>query len=227
MGADDPAAVVAEARRALFVMTGILAVLWIIQIVNAALSYRLTADYGIRPRDLGSLPDILTAPFLHFSWTHIEGNSGPLFIFGFLAAYRGVAKFAGVTVLVILTSGLAAWFFESPGSIGAGASGVVFGYFGYIMVRGFFDRHAIDLLVGAVMALCFAYQFAVLLPQQGVGWQAHIGGLAGGILAGWVFRDRRAAPARPDRADKASPGSGSRYDGSRSDLHRQLDDLGL
>ena len=135
MGADDPAAVVAEARRALFVMTGILAVLWIIQIVNAALSYRLTADYGIRPRDLGSLPDILTAPFLHFSWTHIEGNSGPLFIFGFLAAYRGVAKFAGVTVLVILTSGLAAWFFESPGSIGAGASGVVFGYFGYILVR--------------------------------------------------------------------------------------------
>ena len=231
MDAGDPAAVLAEARKALFVMAGILALLWIIQIINYADGYRLTFEYGIRPRALGSLPDILTAPFLHFSWTHIEGNSGPLFIFGFLAAYRGVAKFAGVTVLVILTSGLAAWFFESPGSAGAGASGVVFGYLGYIMVRGFFDRHAIDLLIGAVMALCFAYQFSVLLPQRGIGWQAHIGGLVGGILAGWVFRDRRrdqrTAAARSGRPARSPAGPGSRYDGPRGDLHKQLDDLGL
>ena len=196
----------AGARNALFVMTGVLVVIWAIQLVNVADGYHLTLDYGIRPRDLGSLPYILTAPFLHFSWTHIEGNSGPLFIFGFLAAYRGLAKFAAVTALVIVTSGLAAWFFESPGSVGAGASGVVFGYFGYIMVRGVFDRHAIDVLVGAVMALCFAYQFAVLLPHQGIGWQAHVGGLAGGILSGWLFRDRRAAravkPARGHRGGR-------------------------
>ncbi|HTP17839.1 MAG TPA: rhomboid family intramembrane serine protease [Streptosporangiaceae bacterium] len=227
MAADDPAAVLAEARKALYVMAGILAALWIIQIINSADGYRLTFDYGIRPRALGSLPDILTAPFLHFSWTHIEGNSGPLFIFGFLAAYRGVAKFAGVTVLVVLSSGLAAWLFESPGSVGAGASGVVFGYFGYIMVRGFFDRHAIDLLIGAVMALCFAYQFSVLLPQRGIGWQAHIGGLVGGILAGWVFRDRRTVPAGPARPPGSPPRPASRYDGPRGDLHKQLDDLGL
>jgi membrane associated rhomboid family serine protease len=188
--------VIAGARKALFVMVGVLAVLWIVQIVNWADHYHLTFDYGIRPRDVSALPYILTAPFLHFSWTHIEGNSGPLFIFGFLAAYRGIAKFAGVTAIVVVTSGLAAWFFESPGSVGAGASGVVFGYFGYIMVRGLFDRHAIDVLIGAVMALCFAYQFSVLLPHQGIGWQAHVGGLAGGILSGWLLRDRGAARSR-------------------------------
>jgi membrane associated rhomboid family serine protease len=191
----DPETVIAQARTALFVMVGVLAVLWIIQIANWADHYQLTLDYGIRPRDLGDLPDILTAPFMHFSWAHIEGNSGPLFIFGFLAAYRGVVRFLGVTVVVVLASGLAAWLFESAGSVGAGASGVVFGYFGYVMVRGFFDRHAIDMLIGAVLALCFAYQFTVLLPHAGIGWQAHIGGLIGGVLAGWVFRDRRAAAA--------------------------------
>ena len=143
------------------------------------------------PRNVSRLPDIFAAPFLHFSWAHIEGNSGPLFIFGFLAAYRGVKKFAYVTVLVIITSGLAAWLFEPANTVGAGASGVVFGYFGYIMVRGFFDRHPIDMLIGAIMALCFAYQFTVLLPQAGIGWQAHIGGLVGGVLAGWLFRDKR------------------------------------
>src|SRR6266487_3286950 len=202
IGAGDPATVLAEARKALFVMVGFLAVIWIVQLANWADHYQLSQSYGIRPRDAGSLPDLLTAPFLHFSWAHIEGNSGPLFIFGFLAAYRGVTKFFGVTALVILTSGLGAWLTENSGSVGAGASGVVFGYFGYIMVRGIFDRHAIDLLIGAVMALCFAYQFSVLLPHQGIGWQAHVGGLAGGIVSGWLFRDRRAARSR-----RAAPGA--------------------
>jgi membrane associated rhomboid family serine protease len=203
--------VVAGARRALFVMVGVLALIWALQVANVADAYHLTRSYGIRPRDLSSLPNILTAPFLHFTWGHIEGNSGPLFIFGFLAAYRGIAKFAAVTAIVVLTSGLAAWFFEPPHSVGAGASGVVFGYFGYIIVRGLFDRHAIDVLIGAVMALCFAYQFAVLLPHEGIGWQAHVGGLVGGILSGWLLRDHRAAqPAgKPGRKSAASGTAGT------------------
>jgi membrane associated rhomboid family serine protease len=231
LGTGDAAAVLAEARKALFVMVGFLALIWVIQIANWADHYQLTQTYGIRPHDASSLPDILSAPFLHVSWAHIEGNSGPLFIFGFLAAYRGVTKFLGVTVLVILTSGLGAWLFESSNSVGAGASGVVFGYFGYIMVRGFFDRHAIDMLLGAVMALCFAYQFTVLLPHAGIGWQAHIGGLVGGVAAGWVFRERRAGTPRPLRSRlRSAPGRAvtkSYEEGPRSDLHRQIDDLGL
>ncbi|MEP7026084.1 MAG: rhomboid family intramembrane serine protease, partial [Actinomycetota bacterium] len=112
----------------------------------------------------------------------------------------------------------------------------------YIMVRGFFDRHAIDLLIGAVMALSFAYQFSVLLPQAGIGYQAHIGGLAGGVLAGWIFRDRRARAAgtpagltggKPGlaggKSGLAGPAAGKpgAVDPSRADLHKQLDDLGL
>jgi membrane associated rhomboid family serine protease len=228
-------------------------VIWALQIANYADSYNLTHSYGIVPRDVSSLPNILFAPLLHFSWTHIEGNSGPLFIFGFLAAYRGIGKFAAVTAIVVLTSGFAAWFFEATNSVGAGASGVVFGYFGYIMVRGLFDRHVIDLLLGAVMALCFAYQFAVLLPHQGIGWQAHVGGLVGGIASGWLLRDRRvSAPAaspgkagaavepassvwlpsasggKPAKSGKA-PGKDLAVDPSnpRAELYKQLDDMGL
>ena len=248
--------ILAVARKAFFVMVGVLVVIWAIQIVNWADGYRLSVEYGIKPRDVGSLPYILTAPFLHFSWTHIEGNSGPLFIFGFLAAYRGIGKLAAVTLIVVLTSGLAAWFFEAPGSVGAGASGVVFGYFGYIMVRGLFDRHGIDVLIGAVMALCFAYQFSVLVPQQGIGWQAHIGGLAGGIIAGWLLRERGRAKSSVAKAPKAKratapaaqatvagatatttaiePAKGKAAkkfavpdDNPRADLYKQLDDLGL
>lgn len=162
------------------------------QIVNWADGYRLSFDYGIHARELSSLPEIITAPFLHFGWTHIEGNSGPLFIFGFLAAYRGVRRFLGVTALVVIGSGLGAWFTAADNTVGAGASGVVFGYFGYIIVRGLFDRRPIDLVIGLVMALCFAYQFSLLIPAvEGIGWQAHLFGFVAGVLGGWVFRNRR------------------------------------
>src|SRR5580693_4711065 len=225
LGASDAESVLAEARKALFVMVAFLAILWIIQVANAFDHYQLTNNYGIRPRELASLPDIVTAPFLHVSWTHIESNSGPLFIFGFLAAYRGVVRFLGLTAMVIVVSGLAAWFFGDPHSNGVGASGVVFGYLGYILVRGFFDRHGIDILIGAVMALCFAYQFTVLLPHAGIGWQAHIGGLVGGVAAGWIFRERQAG-TRPGKGSvRSKPASAA--SGPRADLHKQLDDLGL
>jgi membrane associated rhomboid family serine protease len=240
--AGDAESLLAEARKALFIMVGFLAILWIIQLINAADHYQLTLHYGIRPRDTGSLPDILAAPFLHVSWTHIESNSGPLFIFGFLAAYRGVARFLGLTALVIISSGLAAWFTGTPGTVGVGASGVVFGYLGYILVRGFFDRRGIDIMLGAVMALCFAYQFTVLLPHNGIGWQAHIGGLAAGVVGGWIFRDRTVGAPRSDvkpvasrPAAKAAVGAGPAMPAADSgpysipdaDLHKQLEDLGL
>jgi len=213
LGTDDAASLVAEARKALFVMVGFLAILWVVQLVNFAYRYRLSMAYGIIPHDVHSLPYLLTAPFLHVSWTHIESNSGPLFIFGFLAAYRGVKRFLGLTALVIVTSGMAAWLFGDVGTVGVGASGVVFGYLGYVLVKGLFDRHGIDIMIGAVMALCFAYQFTVLLPQAGIGWQDHIGGLAGGLAGGWIFRDRAAAAARSKAraaaAAKTSPASTS------------------
>jgi membrane associated rhomboid family serine protease len=232
LGRGEAEEVLAEARKALFVMVAFIAVLWIIQIANWADHYQLTADYGIIPHDVARLPDIFTAPFLHFSWTHIEGNSGPLFIFGFLAAYRGVWKFLGVTLVVVITSGLGAWIFENPHDLGAGASGVVFGYFGYIIVRGIFDKHPVDLVVGLVMALCFAYQFTVLLPQQGIGWQDHIGGVVGGVLAGWLFREgwRKPADGQPGSGGgRPRSKSSSRVpaDNPRADLHQELKDMGL
>ena len=207
-GTGDAESLIAEARKALFVMVGFLAILWLVQLANFADGYHLSRAYGIIPLDAHSLPYLLTAPFLHVSWTHIESNSGPLFIFGFLAAYRGVTRFLGLTALVIVASGLAAWTFGPRGTVGVGASGVVFGYLGYVLVKGLIDRHGIDILIGAVMALCFAYQFTVLLPQAGIGWQDHIGGLVGGVAGGWIFRDRAAAAARSKArtaAKKPSP----------------------
>ncbi|MEV6828313.1 rhomboid family intramembrane serine protease [Amycolatopsis sp. NPDC051102] len=198
---------IAEAKKALWVMVGLLAVLWLVQIVNAVDDYDIGRDLGIMPRDPASLPDVLTSPFMHYGWGHLEANSGPLFIFGFLAAYRGVKKWFGVSLLIIVASGLGVWFTAPSNTVTVGASGLLFGYFGYVIVRGLFDRHPIDIVIGLVMALCFAYQFTSLLPtDERVSWQGHLFGFAGGIIGGWLFRDRRPkAVATPDPATALLP----------------------
>jgi membrane associated rhomboid family serine protease len=173
-------------------MVGFLVLLWVIQAANWADGYRLDGVLGIQPHSLSHLPGILTAPFLHVSWQHIEGNSVPLFVLGFLAAYRGVAKFLAVSAIVIVISGLTVWLFQSGGSLTVGASGLVFGYFGYVLARGLFDRNWIDISVGVAAGLMYYYILLVALPgTPGISWLDHSGGLAGGVLAGWLLRARR------------------------------------
>ncbi|MFM9446023.1 rhomboid family intramembrane serine protease [Streptomyces acidiscabies] len=230
---------IAEARKAFFVMFAFVAVVWAIQLANFADDYGLSRDYGIVSGDAGSLTHILTAPFLHWNWDHLESNSGPLFVFGFLAAYRGVAKFLVLSGLVAVVSGATVWLFEADRVSTVGASGLIFGYFGYVVVRGLFDRHLIDSLVGVVMGASFAYLLTVAVPgTPGVSWLGHLGGLVGGLLGAWLLRDRRAKAPKSGPSAPATPsvtgGGGTKgelpaspADGSRADLHKELKDLGL
>ncbi|MFF3983817.1 rhomboid family intramembrane serine protease [Streptomyces sp. NPDC001797] len=228
----SPEQMIAEARKAFFVMFGLLAVVWLVQLANYSDHYALSRDHAVVSGDVGTLPDILVAPLLHWSWAHIESNSGPLFVFGFLAAYRGVARFLGLTLLIALSSGLVVWFFEHGDVATVGASGLIFGYFGYVVVRGLFDRHLIDTLIGIVMGASFAYLLTVAVPgTPGVSWLGHLGGLLGGLVGAWLFRDRRAPrPASGDLTPRTPAGGRTpqpRPDSPRSDLYKELDDLGL
>ena len=225
-----------EARKAFFLMVGFIALIWALQVLNWADHYRLDASYGILPHDVARLGDIFTAPFLHYSWDHIEGNSGPLFVFGLLAAYRGVVRFLGVTVLVAVTSGLAVWLFQGSQTLTVGASGLIFGYFGYVLARGVIDRNLIDALAAVVMALSYAYILTVAIPgAPGVSWIGHLGGLIGGIASGWIFRTRRTipgtAPAKIPVDSGRVPGGTvavpTTPDNPRADLYKELGDLGL
>jgi membrane associated rhomboid family serine protease len=200
-------------------------------VVNWADGYRLDVDFGILPHNVSRLPEILTAPFLHVSWQHIEGNTVPLFVLGVLAAYRGIKKFLLMTLIVAVVSGLAVWLFQSTNEPTVGASGVIFGYFGYVVVRGLFDRNFTDAIVGALAAIAYAYILTVAIPgTPGVSWIGHAGGLAGGILAGWILRVRRRPAAAVPAAAKTPPKTSatrSTADNPRAALHKELGDMGL
>jgi membrane associated rhomboid family serine protease len=245
---------VRKLRDAVVLMAAFVALIWILQVFNWADGYRLDPEFGILPHNVGRLPEIFTAPFLHVSWQHIEGNTVPLFVLGVLAAYRGVKKFLLVSLIVAVASGLAVWLFQSGNTVTVGASGLIFGYFGYVVIRGFFDRNLLDIGIGIVAGVLYWTILQVAIPgTPGVSWIGHVGGLVGGVVAAWVLRERSTAVGagahgwttgfgRPlgsgqrDRApdagssgSAASGGTTSVHPGSQAaaDLLRKLDDMGI
>jgi membrane associated rhomboid family serine protease len=233
---------VRKVRDALVLMGAFIALIWILQVFNWADGYRLNGYFAIGPHDLSRLPDIFTAPFLHLSWQHIEGNTVPLFVLGVLAAYRGIGKFLLVTLIIAMASGLAVWLFQSGSEMTVGASGLIFGYFGYVLIRGFFDRNLVDIGVGVVAGLLYWTILQVAIPgTPGISWIGHLGGLFGGVLAAWVLRTRTPAGVTAGGwttglsggrlggvlARGGSTSAGDASDPGAAGLLRELDDMGL
>jgi len=213
-------------RDALIVMGVFLAVIWVLQVANWADGYRLDTEFGILPEHVSRLGDIFTAPFLHFSWQHIEGNSVPLFVLGVLAAYRSIGRFLLVSLIVILTSGMAVWLFQPSNELTVGASGLIFGYFGYVLVRGFFDRSLVDIGIGLAAGVLYWTILQVAVPgTPGVSWIGHLGGLVGGVLAAWLLRS--APPLRRPKPRTANPQPVSPDGKSVDDLLRDLKKQGF
>ncbi|HEY3682406.1 MAG TPA: rhomboid family intramembrane serine protease [Streptosporangiaceae bacterium] len=175
------------------------ALLWIIEGVNAVTGDSLI-HLGIIPRTMGGLEGVVFAPFLHGSFGHIAANTLPLLILGFLAAVRGTQRFLVASVIIILVSGLGVWLTAASGSVTVGASGLILGYFGYLLARGLFDHSLVDIAIAVAVAVFYGTLiFAVLPGASGISWQAHLFGLIGGVIAAWVQRRPRlrAAPPRP------------------------------
>lgn len=190
--------------RAALIMVGYLVLLWLVDLINNIQHRSLNPELGIEPRDPGRLPEIVTAPFLHASVAHLAANAMPLFGLGLIAALTGVWRFVAVTAVIIVVSGLGVWMFAPSNSITVGASGVVFGLFGYLVVRGLIDRRPVDIVVAAGVAIAYGYLLPGVLPgQEGVSWQGHASGVVGGVAAAWLFRRRR--PGRDKPAEPAAP----------------------
>jgi len=186
--------IASELKLHAFLLASILAVMWGLEIVDLyALGGALDA-YGIHPRETDKLVGIAFAPFLHGNLAHLMGNSIPLLIFGWIIMLHQVRDFFTVATLSTLVSGVGTWLVGAPGSVHIGASGVVFGLFGFLLLRGWFRRSIGSILLSlAVFGMYGGILWGVLPTQPGVSWEGHLFGFAGGVLAARILagRDRR------------------------------------
>lgn len=182
----------ARAKGGLLVLCGFVAVLFAIELFNALMLRSLNRTFGLRPRSADGLLDIFTFPLLHADLNHLLSNSLPLIIFGFLVFLSGLKVFLTALSFSWLGSGLTVWLIGNSG-VTVGASGLVFGLFSFLLVRGFFNRSWQQILLAVVLFMGYGSILLGVLPIVAgyVSWQAHLGGAAGGLAAALLLRARR------------------------------------
>lgn len=165
-----------------FLILGTVCVIWAVEVLNL-LSGRQFASLGVLPRHISGLIGIPLSPFIHGSVSHAMVNTMPFLVLGGLVALRGVRAFLSVSVFVILCGGAALWLFGRA-SYHIGASGLIFGYFGYLVARGWYERSTGAILT-ALLAL-FLYGglvWGVLPSRSFISWEGHLFGMLAGVLA--------------------------------------------
>ncbi len=176
----------------LMLVGAMVAVMWIVEIVDAIGNGSLDR-FGIRPRAVDGLDGIVFSPFLHGSFSHLIGNTIPFVVLGGLIALSGLVRVAAVTLLVAGIGGIGVWLTASSNSVHIGASGIVFGYAGYLVARGLFTRSLMHLAVGALVAAIWGTTLlSGLVPHDGISWQGHLFGAIGGVIAARMLSPTRA-----------------------------------
>ena len=120
-------------------------------------------------------------------------NTLPLIIFGFLVLLSGLRVFLTALACSWLASGLGVWLIG--GQVTVGASGLVFGLFAFLLVRGFFNRNWWQILLSVVLFMVYGGSCSASCRRRwpASSWQAHLGGAIGGVVAAVLLRRRRPA----------------------------------
>jgi membrane associated rhomboid family serine protease len=172
------------------VLGGTLGVFWGVFAVNSLLGGSLLR-LGVIPRTTVGLRGILFAPFLHASLNHIVANTIPFVALGWMVMLRDERHFIPVTLAGMVGSGLMAWLLGAPGTVHIGASGVIFGYLGFLMLTGWYTRSFVSILLSVVVTLVWgSLVFGMMPGAPGISWQAHVGGFLGGAFAARVVSPR-------------------------------------
>jgi membrane associated rhomboid family serine protease len=170
------------------------ALLWVVQVVNWITGYSLNSTFGLIPRYLSGLDGVIAMPLLHGSLAHLMANTPPLLVMGGLLVATTTRALLPVNAIVVGLGGGLVWLFGSS-AIHIGASGLVFGWFGFLVARGLVDRSPITLGAALLVGVLYgSILWGVLPGQPGVSWEAHLFGAIAGAAAAFLVRTHVHAP---------------------------------
>lgn len=176
-----------------------IAVMWIIRAVDLVVpGSGSVIGHGIVPRTWTGLEGIAVAPLIHLDFSHLIANTIPLIVLGALVLLRGVVEFLIVVFTSAAIAGLGTWLFGAGNTQHVGASGIVFGLFGYLLIRALFDRRWSSALITLVVASAYGgAMLSAIVPEDGISWSGHFFGFTGGLVSA---RMTAAAEQRKERS---------------------------
>ncbi len=162
----------------------VLAFLWCVNIIGWLCGgcFRVL---GIYPRHLFGLPGIIFSPIVHANADHLFFNSLPLFILMAFLMALGIPHFLVITVWIVLISGSLLWLVGRK-AIHLGASGVIMGYWGYILARSWFHPSMSSIMVSLIILYYLGGMFLSLFPsEEKVSWEGHCCGAIAGVITAY------------------------------------------
>lgn len=161
-----------------------IALFWIIEILDFWVFQGGLDRYGIQPHSLIGLKGILFAPFLHGGFGHLIANTIPFLTLGWLTMIQETSDFFIVSLLAAIVGGAGVWLFGSPDSVHIGASILIYGYLGFLLLRGYFQKNIPSIALSVIVAVLYGgFIWGVFPSQMGVSWQGHLFGFIGGAIA--------------------------------------------
>lgn len=188
MSRDEMKGFAREVTAQIMILGSIVALMWGLEMIDLFLGGSSRScgglnQFGIFPRQAGGLRGILFAPLLHGGFAHLIANTIPFVTLGWLVMLRRTTDFFWVTIVAMLVGGLGTWLFGSRGCH-IGASGVIFGYLGYLLSRGYFERRIGSILFSLIVLVFYGGLLWGVLPTQfGISWEGHLFGFLGGVVA--------------------------------------------
>jgi len=136
----------------------------------------------------GQVWRVLSSMFLHAGFAHLALNMISLYFLGsFIEEAFGRGRFLALYLLSGIAGGLAYLYFGAFDGAAVGASGAIFGLLGgvlgYSLGRGTFSwQNPIIRQLLILLALNLYIGFSI----PNISNTAHLGGLAGGVVFGWL-----------------------------------------
>ncbi|MCP4486543.1 MAG: rhomboid family intramembrane serine protease [Gammaproteobacteria bacterium] len=161
-----------------------IALIWGVAIVDLFLETDLT-QYAVRPRDPDRLTGVVFMHFLHNDFNHLLSNTVPLLVLGYFVTL--LDETLKVSFIVMIVTGLLVWLFARDG-IHAGASGLVMGYWGYLISNAFFERSLKNISVAVITLLVYGgVVFTLFDIRAAISFEGHIFGFFSGIFSAWLL----------------------------------------
>jgi len=191
MSSQEGKAIVNQLKTQILILAGFVITFWVVEIVDLIVYQGQLDQYGILPRHIIGLRGILWSPFLHGNLPHLIANTGPFIVLGWLVMVQETTDFFWVTAITMLVAGSGVWLFGAP-AFHIGASSLIFGYLGFLLFRGLFERNLGSIALSMVVGFIYGGLIWGVLPgQPGISWEGHFFGLIGGVLAARFLANRK------------------------------------